>query len=249
MNLVIIKDSEVNSNAKVRLSDRRAEHIRSILRLEQGAELKVGVVNRYKSKAKILAIDAREVLLEVSGERVEEERPPPVELIVALPRPQTFKKVLQVSAAMGVRKLVLTRSAKVEKSYFNSSLLKAENIENELFLGLEQAASVHLPKVVFCHRFMDLINGELLPEKTKGRELLLAEPSARESLADSYAKLKWNKETRVLIAIGPEGGWVDFELEQFKKSGFTSFTMGERILRVETATAALLAQTALLREL
>lgn len=249
MNLVIIKDSEIDSKAQVRLSDRRAEHIRSILKLEQGAELKIGVVNSYKSKAQILAIDSSEVVLELSQERTEENLLSPVELIVALPRPQTLKKVLQVSATLGVRRLVLTRSARVEKSYFYSSLLEAENLEKELFLGLEQAASVHLPEVVFCYRFMDLVNGELLAEKTSGSELLLAEPSAEHSLAECSPNLNLDHESKVVLAIGPEGGWVDFELEQLKKSGFTSFSMGERILRVETATTAILSQIALLREL
>lgn len=249
VNLIIIKDSEIDSNWQVRLSDRRAEHIHSILKLRAGSEFKIGILNQSQAKAIVLEIGDQEVLLEVSQERVSENPPDQIELIVALPRPQTLKKVLQVSAAMGVRRIVLTCSARVEKSYFQSSLLKAESIEKELLLGLEQASSIYLPEVLILNRFKDLLNQELSAEKLRDHTLLLAEPSAEKTLAKLSQDLLLEKKTKVLIAIGPEGGWVDFELEQFKKSGFTPFSMGQRILRVETAVCAVLAQIALLREL
>ena len=48
---------------------------------------------------------------------------------------------------------------------------------------------------------------------------------------------------------GPEGGWNDFELDMFVDQGFIPFTMGKRILHVDTATVALLAQLQLLYDL
>ena len=46
---------------------------------------------------------------------------------------------------------------------------------------------------------------------------------------------------RVLIAIGPEGGWNDFELRLLEAHGFTRVGLGPRTLRVDTACTALLA--------
>ena len=54
---------------------------------------------------------------------------------------------------------------------------------------------------------------------------------------------------RPLRAVGPEGGWSDYELERFVAQGFHGFTMGSRILHVDTAVVSLLAQLQLLYDL
>ena len=46
----------------------------------------------------------------------------------------------------------------------------------------------------------------------------------------------------VALAIGPEGGFIAEEIGSFERVGFQPVTMGERILRVETAVAALIAR-------
>ncbi|NNK13102.1 MAG: RNA methyltransferase, partial [Desulfofustis sp.] len=53
----------------------------------------------------------------------------------------------------------------------------------------------------------------------------------------------------VLMAIGPEGGWNEYELEQMRTRGFDQFSLGHRILRVETAVTAVHASITLLRTL
>jgi RsmE family RNA methyltransferase len=50
----------------------------------------------------------------------------------------------------------------------------------------------------------------------------------------------------ICLAIGPEGGWNDYEVDRFIQAGFRAFSMGERILQVDTAVVALLAQIQLL---
>jgi RsmE family RNA methyltransferase len=52
---------------------------------------------------------------------------------------------------------------------------------------------------------------------------------------------------RVVVAIGPEGGWIDSELRSLETSGFVPVRFSERVLSVESAAAALLAQLELLR--
>ena len=48
--------------------------------------------------------------------------------------------------------------------------------------------------------------------------------------------------TPIILAIGPEGGFIAEEISSFERIGFQPVTMGERILRVETAVAALIAR-------
>ncbi|UCC44665.1 MAG: RNA methyltransferase, partial [Candidatus Zixiibacteriota bacterium] len=51
---------------------------------------------------------------------------------------------------------------------------------------------------------------------------------------------------RVVVAVGPEGGWVDFEIDLMENHGFQRFRLGPWVLRVETAVSAALAQVELL---
>ena len=52
---------------------------------------------------------------------------------------------------------------------------------------------------------------------------------------------------RLLLAIGPEGGWTDDEVALLESHGFARYSLGPRILRTDTATVALLASLALIQ--
>ena len=45
-----------------------------------------------------------------------------------------------------------------------------------------------------------------------------------------------------VVAIGPEGGWIERELDSFRREGFEEISLGSRPLRVETAVTALIAR-------
>ena len=67
---------------------------------------------------------------------------------------------------------------------------------------------------------------QLWPAATYAR--LLAHPGATSSSARQ-------PKPPAVVAIGPEGGWVPFEVELLEAHGFRPFSLGPRILRVETA--------------
>ena len=67
---------------------------------------------------------------------------------------------------------------------------------------------------------------------------LVAHPGSHRSL---LAIARESHGRRVLLAIGPEGGWNDFELDLLTRHGFDVVSMGPRILRTDTACIALLA--------
>ncbi len=64
---------------------------------------------------------------------------------------------------------------------------------------------------------------------------MLADPSGELSIQQGITK----KNGRVLLAVGPEGGWVDYETQKFKEYGFSICNMGNRILKVDTAVIVL----------
>ena len=66
---------------------------------------------------------------------------------------------------------------------------------------------------------------------------IVAHPGVHRSVADA---VRGREGERVLVAVGPEGGWNDFELNLLAHRGFIAVGMGARPLRSDTATIALL---------
>lgn len=243
MNLILLEPREI-SGACVALTGRRAEHIARILRAVPGDLVRVGIVNGPLGQGRVLSLNGKQVLLEV-GFDTEPPYCPPTDLILALPRPIMLKRVLAQAVSLGVRRIFLINARRVEKSFFASSLMKDNDFNETLRLGLEQAIDTRLPEVSVHPRFRPFIE-DLLPGLLAGCPIrLFAHPQGDGGMARAAGNPGGQ---RVALAIGPEGGWVDFELELFRAQGFIPFTLGPRILRVDTAVPALLAQLDLLRQ-
>jgi RsmE family RNA methyltransferase len=220
----------------VRVADRRHRHVREILRAGVGDALVVGRIGARLGRGTIAALDARALELEVVLER----DPPPkldVTLALALPRPPSLRKVLQQATALGVGRFVLFASARVEKSYWQSTGLEPERLREQLLLGLEQAVDTVLPEIAFARRFRPFVEDEL-PRIANGAHILVAHPGP-ESARDAHAK-----SGPTVLVIGPEGGLQDHELARLDAVGAERIALGPRVLRVETAVVALLARLA-----
>ena len=160
---------------------------------------------------------------------LDQEPPKPLEvkLILALPRPKAFRRVLQHITALGVKEIYLINTWRVEKSFWKSPYLEDEKILEDMILGLEQAKDTILPKIYKKSLFKPFVEDEL-PEIIKETFPIVAHPIAE-------SECPFNLQKAVTLAIGPEGGFIDYEVKKLQEIGFTSFHLGERILRVETA--------------
>ncbi len=250
MNIILLQREEIHADTVI-LRDRRAEHIRKILKSREGDLLRAGIIGGPLGSARVMSSHGREVTL-----RLDCRQEPPAKaataLILALPRPIMLKRVLAQATAMGVERIMLINARRVEKSFFQSSLLSPAGIRTALLQGLEQAGDTRLPEVSLHPRFRPFIEDELPPPRHGGPLRLLAHPAtepaaAATATADPPAAAATGPKTattsgwRQLLAIGPEGGWVDFELDRFYQQGFRPFSWGQRILRVDTAVPVLLA--------
>ncbi len=242
MNLILFAKHELVSEQLI-LTDRRADHIRKILRPAVGDKLRLGMINGKIGSGEIVSIDEIAVNLRV----LLDSSPPPVPditLILALPRPIMLQRILKQGTVMGVRRFHLIRSAKVEKSFFHSPALQPEKIHARLLEGLEQAMDTHLPEVTIHHRFKPFVEDVVPQLDGQG---IIAHPGVSAMLPDVLPD-RLDKQ-KILLAVGPEGGWNDFELGCFEGQGFSAFSMGSRILHVDTAVVALLAQLQLLYDM
>lgn len=238
MNLVLLEPEELAADGTARLGGRRLAHVRGIIGAGPGDHLRVGVVGGRMGEAEILSLAEQELVLRAALEQ-DPPAPSPVSLLLALPRPKILRRVLQSVAAMGVKRLVLAGSWRVEKSYFGSPLLAPAALRQELLVGLEQGRDTILPEVTVRRLFKPFVEDELeqtFPERAR----LLAHPSDAapiEALAP--------RGPRAALAIGPEGGWTPYETGRLRERGFEPFALGPRALRVDAAVPFAVAQAEL----
>ncbi|MDP2360160.1 MAG: RsmE family RNA methyltransferase [bacterium] len=250
MNLLLYRGSEVEEG-RLRLGpgDRRLLHVATVLGLKAGDRLRVGRVEGAMRWARLCAdphplspllLDLEEELLPAPSARE------PRTVILALPRPPVLRRLLELAPQLGLGRLVLIRSARVEKSYFQSPLLHRGDWRRHLELGMEQALCTRAPEVYVFDRFRPFVEDELERLLPASSLRLLPHPGPWPSLVELPRPRRgqpW------CLAVGPEGGWVESELRALGERGFLPLSLGKRILRVEAAVERLAAQLDLLEEL
>ena len=232
MNLILLFADDFDAHGHAILRDsRRLDHICKVHRAKLGDTLRVGLVDGLMGSGEIIAMGGQQITLQVS---LTEPVPPPsnIHLILGLPRPPMLKRTLQTIAALGVKQLTLLQSARVEKSYWQSPQLQPQKIHEELLLGLEQGCDTQFPTIHTAKRFRPFVEDQL-SELIQDHDALLAHPYVTTPCPTST-----NKST--LLAIGPEGGFIDNEIAMLSEAGFTGVTLGRRIMRVETVVPYLL---------
>lgn len=237
MNLALIQDTDIISHSgdflSAHLTGRQHEHIVSIQKLGPGRELQVGLINGKIGRAVINAQDESSTEIEVSLSQ-EPPAPNPIKLVLALPRPLMLKRVLQTVSSMGVKEIHLINSNKVEKSYWQSPQLNDAELHEQLLLGLEQGVDTILPNIFKHQRFRPFVE-DILPGFLADKRGFVAHPAP-----DADAPEMGLEEA--YLAIGPEGGFTDYEVEKLQEAGMKALSLGPRILRVETAVPVLLAK-------
>ncbi|MDZ8117166.1 16S rRNA (uracil(1498)-N(3))-methyltransferase [Pontiella agarivorans] len=234
MNLILLHPDEVKNNRTV-LTDARAKHIRKVLKAAPGKSLRVGVVNGPLGHGVVERIDSEDVELVCSFEKSLPARPK-VDLLLAMPRPKVLKRLWAQFAALGVGKIVLLRAGKVERCYFDSHVIEPDFYVNLLLEGLQQARCTHLPEVQIEPLFKPYIEDRFANDFSEHWKLL-ADPSGKKRIRDFQCP---DGAQRTVLAVGPEGGWTDYELEMLRGKGFALLGMGDRILRTDTAVVGLL---------
>ena len=236
MNRILFEKDEI-IDGRVTFGGVRAEHVRDILHGEVGQTLKTGEIDGLIGTSEIVALAEPGAPASVTV-RVAHDRPslaPWVDLVLAPPRPRVMKRLLPQLATLGVGRIVLVGAKKVEKDFWGATLLKSENYRPLLVDGLMQAGTSVLPTLETRRNFRAFVRDEL-ETGFPTRNRLVAHPYGASAVSAPAAG------ERLLLAIGPEGGWTDEEVALLEEHGFARYSLGPRILRTDTATIALLAR-------
>ncbi len=196
-----------------------------MLRAKVGDQLKVGLLEGNCGEGEVTLLT--EAVAEL---RVQLHRPPPAKLpltlVLALPRPKAARRILRAATELGVSDIILLNSYRVEKSYWQSPLVAQAQLQAALLEALEQTGDTRLPSLRRELRFKPFVEDQLpaLLVNTRG---LLAHPYATTALTSASGN--------TLLAIGPEGGFIPYEIEKLQEAGLRGFHLGSRVLRTETA--------------
>lgn len=235
MNLLLLENSQFVTETRVKLLPRQATHLSKVLKSSIGDTLQIGRLNGKIGRGEVISLDIEDGEIEVLSLDRQPEPQLPLDIILGLPRPQMIKRILQTISTMGVRHLHFIQSSRVEKSFWQSPVLFDNAIQHQLILGAEQAKVTQIPKVTFHKRFRPFIEDEL-DTLTAGAKKLISHPG------DYPSCYKVEPSAKHILAIGPEGGFIEKEVESFLIHGFNPVQLGERILKVETAIPVLIAK-------
>ena len=269
MNRILFEPTEI-SDGVVTFGGVRAEHVLNVLHGSVGQVLKTGVVDGLIGTSTIEAIEPLppDPTTKLAQGRITvrcvHDQPalaPWVDLLLAPPRPRAMKRRLPQLAQMGVGRIVLVGAEKVEKAFWGAQLLKEEIYRPLLLDGLMQAGTTALPQIQSERNFRHYLEkGRFESDFPQSSERFVAHPTKEgqtpflrgqsptaRGLSPSEGGLSPSAEGlsprgRVLVAVGPEGGWTDDEVDRLEAHGFARLSLGSRILRTDTAVIALLAR-------
>lgn len=236
MNLILFEPHEASDPESVRVDDARARHLREVLKVTPGQTVQIGVVNGPRGTGTVLSVDGSAVTLRCEFEMT---IPPlsSVDLLLALPRPKVMKRLWAQLSAIGVGRILLTNAARVERHYFDTHVLSPDCYRPLLIEGLQQARDTRLP-IVSIHRRLKVLIEDELDAIAADLIRLVADPGALASIPDALQASQ--HPDRCLLAVGPEGGWTDFERDLLAAHRFHPVAMRPRALRSDTACIALL---------
>lgn len=235
MNCLLVEEEELDAGSgRVRIAGRRRRHAEEILRARPGDALQIGLIGGRLGRGEIEHLDAERLELRV---RFDVDPPPKlgIDLVMALPRPPVFRRLLSTIASLGIPRLLVVGTARTEKSFWQSHVVEPEAIRDRLLLGLEQARDTRLPEVRL-HRYFESLCDDVLPGWLRGRRALVAHPGAPEAPRGPTGP--------TTLFVGPEGGILDYELERLRGLGFEPIGLGPRALRVEPVIPMLVGRLA-----
>ena len=230
MNLVLLLPEDLVAPDLARLTGRRLAHVREVHRAQVGDDLSVGLLDGNMGRGRVLHLDDEVLELALT---LDQAPPPklPLTLLIALPRPKVLNRLVAAAASLGAARIVLLNAWKVEKAYWASPRLQPANLRKQLLLGLEQAKDTVLPDLRLARLFRPFVEDELPGLVGEGTGLM-AHPGSGQAVPKVLV-------APVTLAIGPEGGWIEAEMQSLLRAGLQSLDLGPRILRTETALAAL----------
>lgn len=230
MNIVLLEAEQTQSEFWKIDNPRQIQHLSQHVQLNAGDTLKVGIRNGERYLTEVISVSEQQIRIRpIQLEAIPTKLP--VHLILALPRPKVLRRIMMDAVTLGVERISLIHSYRVDKSYWQSPFL--QQLDDYVTLGLEQAGDTISPEIQMYKRFKPFVEDVLPTFISNQKPAYVAHPYAEQQMPHAI-------QHSCCLIVGPEGGFIPFEVDLFKKNGCQARSLGNRILRTETAVSHIL---------
>jgi len=224
-----IADEVVGDRAA--LTGAHAAHLSRVLRVQVGQEFDVACGERVRRGTVASVADERVEF--VLGQEVAARVPVPITLLLAVFKFDRMEWAIEKCTELNVTSIVPVIARRTEKHLAAAAEKRVERWRRIAREASQQSRGVTAPVIEDPVKLAEAIN------TTAELRIVLAETEKETQLSDVLRDRQ--EATSVALAIGPEGGWTEEELQLFEKAGWVSASLGATILRAETAAIAALA--------
>ncbi|MEH0860507.1 RsmE family RNA methyltransferase [Halobacteriovorax sp. DPLXC-1] len=223
MNSIILRKDQIQGKKAV-LTFEQSEHLRNVIKVEIGDELKGTILEEGLTTLKVFTLGEQ---IEVIVGEILAGKHYPITLSIAASRPPTMKKLFEHCSAMGTSRFKIHKAILSDKSYLTSKIY--ERFEELSLLGLSQSAVFYKsPELHKTYQYEQSLDQD--------EQRIILSPYAQTKLKD----VKIDIERPLTIAIGPERGWTNQEIKEFVDRGFQEVNIGPSIMRVENAAISIM---------
>ena len=216
---------EISGN-RAALTGEHARHLSQVLRAQAGQEFDISTGIEVR-RGRILNVHADRVEFEL-GDVIETSITVPVTLALSIFKFDRMEWAIEKCTELGVARIIPVVAGRTDSHLGDAAIKRVERWRRIAKQASEQSRRVSPPDILDPSEFKDLltVNAEA--------RIVLSEVEEQVSLKNAIPP----NATSLLIAVGPEGGWKDEELVQFSAAGWISASLGDTILRSETASIA-----------
>jgi len=232
MNIVLLEPNQITTTDNIWQieNQRQLQHLQQHIQLNCGDTLKVGVRNGQRYLTEVISVSEQQIRIRpIQVEAIPAKLP--VHLILALPRPKVLRRIIMDAVTLGVERISLIHSYRVDKSYWQSPFL--QQLDDYVTLGLEQAGDTIAPEIQLYKRFKPFVEDVLPTFISDQKPAYVAHPYAEQQMP--YAI-----QHSCHLIVGPEGGFIPYEVDLLIKNGCQAMSLGNRILRTETSISYIL---------
>ena len=217
------------------LTGEHARHLVRVLRAEAGQEFDIVTAGRLR-RGTIIGVNEERVEFEL-GEEVAFAVAPSVTLFLAIYKFDRMEWAIEKCTELGVERFVPVIARRTDAHLASAAVKRVERWRRIARQAAEQSRRTSVPEVEDPAGLKDILGaGDVRIVLSESERQLLLRDAIRRS-APGEAEAGYGSRM-VTLALGPEGGWAEDELQEFANAGWVSATLGPTILRAETAAIA-----------
>ncbi len=219
------------SGERAALTGEHADHLTNVLRARVGQEFDIATGAGVR-RGTIAAIERGRVEFTL-GEAVAGPRPAEVTLLIAIFKFDRMEWAIEKCTELGVARIIPFVAHRTDRHLATSAVKRVERWRRIARQAAEQSRRETAPEVADVIEFAAALKNE---DRVR---IVLAESGERVALGEAIRNVA--SESGVTLAVGPEGGWTESELRSFAQAGWMAASLGNTILRAETAAMAAMA--------